>query len=174
MIDRFLKRTGVSNPDEAIQSALRAALQRNKVYRTSASWVDRRAFRQDWASLIKKAAEAYSQPVADGDHCATIAGISEALSGRSGRHLSGHTLRFGTAQKAFNLYLKFLWRLRRIGPPPHCPIDRTVLRAVRQPGSWTKCDSQEEYMTWITAARRVAGDRTLADWEFALFNKRDA
>jgi hypothetical protein len=172
-VDRFLRKVGVSNVDEAMRNSLSAALQRNKVYETSASWTDRRAFRQTWAGLIRTAAEAYTQPVADGDHCTTIERISQDLSVRFGRHLIGGKLTFGTSQKALNLYLKFLWRLGHIGPPPHCPVDRTVLDEVRLTGSWMGCDSRDQYMTWITAARRLAGNRTLADWEYALWNARD-
>lgn len=171
MADRFLIETGVSSSDEAMRNSLSAALQRNKVYETGSS-ADRSALRRDWATLMKKAAEAYTQRVADRDHCATIARIAQSLSTRFRPQIIDGRWRFGTSQKAFNLYLKFLWRLGRIGPPPHCPVDRTVLNAVGLQGAWTKCDSQDEYMTWINAARRAAGNRTLADWEYALWNER--
>lgn len=169
--DRFLEETGVSNRDEAMRNSLRAAVQHNPVYSTR-SLSDHKTVRREWASLIRKAAEAYGHPVSDADHCATIKGISDDLSRSVGQHLRGGKLTFGTSQKALNLYLKFVWRLGDIGPPPHCPVDGTVLRKLRLPGAWTKCDSQEEYMAWITAARRAANSRTLAEWEYALWSRQ--
>jgi hypothetical protein len=172
MTDPFLTSVGVSNADAAMRNSLRAALQRNKTYKTGAPSADRLALRQEWARLIKRVAKAYSQPVADRHHCEAIASICQELSAGFGRHLDGGRLRFGTSQKALNLYLKFLWRLGSIPSPPHCPVDRTVLQEVRLPGSWTTCDSEAEYMTWIEAVRRLAEKRTLADWESDLFMRR--
>jgi hypothetical protein len=174
MTDRFLRKTGVLNPDQAMRNSLSAALQHNRVYQATASLGDRKVFRLAWAALIKEAVQAYSKPVTDGDHCAAIGRISDQLSTRFGPLLLGSSLRFGTSQKALNLYLKFLWRLRGGGPPPHCPVDRKVLREVGLRGCWTKSDSRAEYMTWITAARTVAGNLSLADWEYALWNQEDA
>lgn len=102
MTDRFLEITGVSNADEAMRNSLRAAVQHNKVYDTP-SVADRRAVRQEWAGLVKKAAEAYLRAVSDAEHCATIRGISQDLSRSFGRRLKGGKPTFGTSQKAFNL-----------------------------------------------------------------------
>src|SRR3989442_14766671 len=108
MTDPFLRRVRVSNADEAMRNSLLAALRRNKPYKAGAPSTDRRALRHTWAALITTVAEAYSQPVADGEHCAAIARICKELSTRFGSHLIGGRLRFGTSQKALNLYLKFL------------------------------------------------------------------
>lgn len=77
-------------------------------------------------------------------------------------------LRHGIAQKAFNLYLKYLWRLGIIVvPPPHCPIDRVVLTAAGIDGSWTKSDDEGQYMEWIEVLKRKAEAESLclAGWE---------
>jgi hypothetical protein len=39
-------------------------------------------------------------------------------------------MRIGLAQKALNLYLKYLWCLGEIHEPPHCPLDSIVLGQV--------------------------------------------
>ena len=46
----------------------------------------------------------------------------------------------GIAQKAVNLYLKYMWCFGWIPEPPHCRIDRTVLEAVDDQDDWTKMD----------------------------------
>ena len=77
-------------------------------------------------------------------------------------------MRFGTSQKAFNLYLKYLWRLGKIVEPPHCPIDEIILRAGGLCGSWTASTSRQEYMDWIRWLRMRAKRQrlTLSGWEY--------
>jgi hypothetical protein len=41
---------------------------------------------------------------------------------------SKNLFRVGTAQKALNLYLKYLWCLGEIKTPPHCPFDRGIIQ----------------------------------------------
>lgn len=171
MNDLFLMKVGVSNPQEAMSNSLRAALQRNKTYADATSTTEREALRHAWEALIIKAANKYSRPQTDAAHCCTIAEIADSLSQRFTRILVGGRLRFGTSQKAFNLYLKFLWRLGRLPKPPHCPVDGEVLRAAGLYGSWTKCDSEKEYMRWIDDIRKLTTQTTLADWEYQLWNQ---
>jgi hypothetical protein len=80
-------------------------------------------------------------------------------------------LRFGTSQKAFNLYLKFLWRLGYIPAPPHCPVDGVILRSAGISGSWTQSNSSAEYLRWINALRQHAGPKSLAEWEYGEWNQ---
>jgi hypothetical protein len=168
--DAFLQKVRVADPNKAMINSLRAALQRNKVYSTSSNQQDRSRFRLAWSKLIAKSSAKYSQPVEDGPHCETIAQISQELSDEFAQILEGGKLRFGTSQKAFNLYLKFLWRLGQIQMPPHCPVDGIVLRKASITGSWTQSDSMEEYMRWIGMLRKLARPLTLAEWEYALWN----
>jgi hypothetical protein len=168
--DAFLQKVRVAEPNKAMSNSLRAALQRNKVYSTSSNQQDRSSFRLAWSELIAKSSAKYSCPVDDDAHCKTIEQISQELSDKFERILEGRKLRFGTSQKAFNLYLKFLWRLGQIQMPPHCPVDGIVLRKAGITGSWTQSDSVEEYMRWIGKLRKLARSQTLAEWEYALWN----
>ncbi len=174
-IDPFLKMVKVQNEKDAMRNSLKAALQRNKTYVKDISQTDRQRFRSSWASLITESAKIYSTPLADDkQHCETIAKISEKLSQDYAHILVGGYLRFGTSQKAFNLYLKFLWRLdiENFPAPPHCPVDGVVLKAANLQGSWTKCNSVEQYMKWIAAIRKqLTIHSTLAEYEYDLWNK---
>lgn len=77
------------------------------------------------------------------------------------------------AQKSLNLYLKYLWCLSEVPMPPHCTVDGIVLRAAGVHGSWTKCDSIEEYKRWIGElkkhAKKHAGTDKLAEWEILVW-----
>ena len=153
-------------------NALRAALQRNETYRNNPPDAQRAEFRLEWAKFIRKEAEHYVEPrspISDDQHCKAVQRISVGLSRKFGHILIDKRLRFGTSQKAFNLYLKFLWRLELAVTPPHCPIDRIVLQAAELDGNWTQCDSAKQYMKWVEGLRAKAGPQSLAEWEYEIW-----
>jgi len=123
---------------------------------------------------IRNECARYTQHVADSEHCGAIRNISDGLSKRFGPILKDHRLRYGTSQKAFNLYLKFLWRMRKIETPPHCPIDSIVLNAGGIIGAWTQNDSEQEYMQWIYALKGKASPLCLSEWEYEIWLRRAA
>jgi hypothetical protein len=175
--DPFLEETGVKTEEDAIREALKSALQQrqNKVYTRDEVGNERREFRNMLAKLIREESKRYTQPlqpVSGEEHFQAIRRISDALSGRFRTILKDGRLRYGTSQKALNLYLKFLWRLGKAGTPPHCPIDGTVLEAAGVIGSWTRSDSEEEYVRWINEIRRKASPRTIAEWEYQAWQSR--
>jgi hypothetical protein len=167
--DPFLDVTNVSSEKSAMSNAIQAALQRNKTYSNGSDYGQRVAFRAEWAQSIRDESKHYTQPISDVQHCEAIQRISDRLRGGFGPHLSGGHLRYGTSQKALNLYLKFLWRLGKATIPPHCPVDRVVLAAGGIEGAWTKCDSDTLYMGWIDRLRIKAKLLTLAEWEYDLW-----
>jgi hypothetical protein len=173
MTDHFLVVTRVNNEWSAMSNAIQSALQHNKTYRTGSDDGLRDAFRAEWAELIREESQRYTEPVSDVQHCEAIQRISDRLRARFGQLLSDGHLRYGTSQKALNLYLKFLWRLGKVAPPPHCPVDRIILSAGGIDGVWTKCDSVEQYMAWINVLKTKARPRSLAEWEYELWT-RDA
>jgi hypothetical protein len=152
----FLKVDGVGNKEQAVTWSINAALQRNKVYKNDEYYEQREQFRAEWAGLLSDEAQAYKSleaSVSDEQHCAAIARIADTLSNKFSQLLDRGRLRFGTSQKAFNLYLKYLWALGEAQTPPHCPIDSVVLEKAGIDGCWTKSDSCEEYMDWINQIR---------------------
>jgi hypothetical protein len=143
MSDDFLKVTHVNTEQSAMDSAIQAALQRNKTYSDGSDYDERVKFRAEWAMFIREESKRYTQPMSDDQHCEAIQRISDRLREGFGHLLFGGHLRFGTSQKALNLYLKFLWRLGMVTLPPHCPVDKNVLEAAGIYGAWTKCDSEK-------------------------------
>ncbi len=170
MADVFLEQTGVHSEERAMVESLKSALGRNRTYRDAADDRTRIAFRTAWARLIRIESPAYSLPVTDEQHCATIQRIADKLSGDFGRCLINGRLRYGTSQKALNLYLKYLWRLGSTKmTPPHCPIDSQALAAGGVDGAWTKCDSEKQYTEWIGRLRLKAKPLCLAEWEYGIW-----
>ena len=174
MSDPFLEVTGVRTDEDAMREALKSALQQrqNKVYARDEVSNERTEFRAELARLIREEAQYYIRPnqsISDIQHCESIRRISDTLSQRFGNILMGGRMRYGTSQKALNLYLKFLWRLGKATTPPHCPVDSNVLEAAGVSGSWTKSDSEKEYMGWIKGIREKAATRSLAEWEYVVW-----
>ena len=167
MKDLFLTVDEISNEEDALKWAINAAVRvrRNKVYKNDEDYEKREKFRDRWKELLLREAEGYRKPaqaITDEQHCAAISRIADELSREFRELLDGERLRFGISQKAFNIFLKYLWKLGKAGTPPHCPIDYVVLSAVGIDASWTQCDSDEQYMCWIYEIRKRL---TLAEWE---------
>lgn len=175
--DPFLTFEGVHSEEVAMKESLKGALQQrqNTVYAAGTSDSLRAQFRTFLSELIRLLATRYTSPlpVNDEEHCEAIRQISNIASLKFGKHLKGGRLRYGTSQKAFNLYLKYLWRLgKTLLPPPHCPVDGIVLQEAKIRGSWTRSDSEIEYRSWISQIRETARPRTLADWENDVWLRR--
>src|SRR5438094_8884798 len=115
--DVFLGLDGVKTEGDALAKSFQGALQRNPTYREGVAEAKRKEFRAEWAKLIREESCCYfqpAQPVSDIQHCETIRRVSENLSRRFEKILEEGRLRFGTSQKALNLYLKYLWRLGKV------------------------------------------------------------
>jgi hypothetical protein len=172
-MSEFLERERIRTEADAVVWSVNAAVQRNRVYR---SYLGRAAFRAQWMGIIREESQKYrfaAEPVLDADHCQTIGAIAGRLSEAFAPLLRDGRLRFGTSQKAFNLYLKYLWQLGGLPrnlKPPHCPIDRIVLNELSIDESWTKSDDQQQYMRWINAIR--SRSQSIPDWENEVFLRR--
>jgi hypothetical protein len=169
----FLKRERIATEADAVIWSVNAAVQRNRVYE---SYAGRGAFRTEWMRIIREESQRYryaSQTILDAVHCETIGMIANHLSDAFAPLLKNRRLRYGTSQKAFNLYLKYLWHLGELprnSKPPHCPIDRIVLSELDIYEAWTKSDSQQQYMGWITAIS--SRSESIPDWENEVFLRR--
>lgn len=122
--------------------------------------------------------------VDDRDHVKNIGELSLRMSTDYRAILRGGSFRIGPAQKALNLYLKYQWARRLIGPPPHCPIDSIVLDEMRRSPSrcncpicrsitWTTMDDVGHYEHIIAVAKRVAqaSGWSLPEWELRVWQE---
>lgn len=158
--------------DECFSLTLMATVQRGHVYREGAEERLREDFRRGLRTGLEALATSYGTKVPDADHLRNIASLAENLSKAHAKALKGGRFRIGSARKALNLYLKYLWCLGEIPTPPHCPFDDEVisrLREYRGP-KWTKLETVPQYEQLLKAARQVAGDTMLAEWELDLYN----
>lgn len=112
------------------------------------------------------------EEVAEPDHVRNIAALAKRVTDDCKDFLHDKKLGFGRAEKALNLYLKYLWCVDRAKMPPHCPFDSVVIRTLPRPLSaiaWTKLDDEATYMDLVKATRGMAGAESLTEWEIRIY-----
>lgn len=124
-------------------------------------------------ALSELALQYYDSDVDDEQHIKNIRSLKTRVESKCGNLLNGGKFCFGIAQKALNIYLKYLWCSDARVRPPHCPFDNIVLKGLALPngceGSWTQCDSETDYRKWVSAARVKAQGQPLREWELKTY-----
>ena len=167
--EKFIVQTILSNTQSS-------SFQRGCVYVKKISKRDKRKLVIAFHEKLRSLEKIYRKEVFEKDHIENIEKFKDGLSKEFPAVLRGKKMRFGPAQKAVNLYLKFLWCRGYIEMPPHCPIDGIVLTKVGSNIKWTELDDVEEYKKIIELirARAKAGKQSIAEWELDLWqSKRD-
>jgi hypothetical protein len=152
--------------------AVRAAHQRNQTFAKDVGYNDaaRKILRDDLYRGLRNLEDAYrAGGVSDDRHIDKIVQLADGVTKDPTEALHGSRYRIGTAQKAVNLYLKYLWCADLIAEPPHCPFDNQIIGRLpnvpREWRNWTTVDDPEAYERWVQEARTLARDRSLARWE---------
>jgi hypothetical protein len=110
-------------------------------------------------------------------HVGNIIELAGRVSQEVGKYLVGDNgLTVGRAQKALNLYLKYLWCTGRKLEPPHCPFDGNVIKKLNKlkklPSGfepWTAMADKDKYCELVKEAKdRV--EESLAVWELREWN----
>jgi hypothetical protein len=154
---------------------LAATTQRSRLYANSPSDQVRKIFHRSFRKKLESLSEAYAQTVREETHIRSIETLASSMSDQHAEILNGGHMRIGHAQKALNLYLKYLWCFGQIPEPPHCPIDSVILKRIPSFGAvrWTRIDSVADYMKVIGAARNEASQKnmSLSQWELHVYNE---
>jgi len=164
--EQFLK-------DELFSLTLMATVQRAHVYSAQCGEKQRKKFQARLRSELEKTSEAYADHVTEEAHIRSIVDLSNRLTSAHANALNNKRFRIGTAQKTLNLYLKYLWCLGKIPPPPHCPFDFQIIKKLRHHytgPSWTILDCEQDYRELVEAAKVEAGGSSLAVWELQTYN----
>ena len=155
----------------------------NRTYRENVGPDERLAFRKSLRECLNSTLEEYRTEQVDEDrHVANIEGLASELSERYEEILVDGKFRFGAAQKALNLYLKYGWARGMILEPPHCPIDSIVIANIEKcpkrarcricrNTTWTKIRTKYEYLHFVEKARNAANasKQSMARWELEVW-----
>lgn len=178
---KFIEETRVAN---AISDATKIRRGRRIFEKTSTNEQEakqklkREEFALELGSMLRRYAKGYTVEVKDEPHVANIRDLRKYLNDNYEDILYGRELTFGVAQKALNVYLKYLWCVDGTTIPPHCPFDNIVLKEIRprkirkQPYTfedrWTYAN-ENQYCEWVALARDKAGQKSLSAWELEVW-----
>lgn len=164
--NRFLR-------NEFLTLSLFGALQRSNTYQKNTPDKTRNDLRKALRKKLNELATRYEVLVTEEEHISNIDELARELSSGFSHCLKGGRFRIGIAQKALNLYLKYLWCIDVIPVPPHCPFDSIVIQHL--PGcddiSWTNLDEVEAYKRLVAVAKQQAGGKSLSEWELEMWNE---
>ena len=162
----------------SIEDAFQVRRENARVYAHGVAEQDnrRKDLKSELAALLRRIGTQYVNTVIPNKHNQNIKKIADDLRTQFGNQnlLHNNRFRIGIAQKALNLYLKYLWCLGRIATPPHCPFDNGIIAKLpltddqKQRLKWTTLDSLADYQQLVNAAMQKieqTGHRSLSDWE---------
>ena len=158
--------------NEFLTWSIFGALGRLKTYSDIATDKEKNSFRDSLKKRLAEVAREYTSPVTETKHLSNISNLADEMTSNFSGCLRNKRFRIGIAQKALNLYLKYLWCFSIIPLPPHCPFDSKVLGHLPECADldWTSIDIISDYMRLVTAARRQANGRPLSEWELEIWN----
>lgn len=177
-LERFNPRR---DPERALSRALGAALQHNDLYRSAVTDAQRREIRNHWKRLLRNLSDKYRGPVDLEAFLDDILFLKNSMNAAYGQFFRAEGdpsarlhggFRISHAQKSLSVYLKHLWCLEMIVQPPACPVDRTILEAVRiSPPNWTNINTMEEHRNHLATIQAHADEKhlSLAVWELLEF-----
>ena len=157
----------------ALSNTQSSSFQRANVYAPKVPAEQQDAFIKEFKSRLIFLEKVYEQPVSPDQHLKNIEEFANSLSNSFPDVLRDKKMKIGIAQKAVNLYLKFIWCYGWIPEPPHCPIDRIVLEEAGDDGSWTKIVSIEEYSEKIKKIESKKGNKSFSEWECELWERKN-
>lgn len=160
---------------EFFQLTLGATVRRARAYADGLGEADRAPLRASLRARLDQLWPTYAVPVPEAQHLTNIRQLADGLSAEHPLLLREGRFRIGPAQKALNLYIKYLWcaGLLRVAPP-HCPFDFFVINRLGLHIRWTELDSMADYEQLVAAARAAAAAHGagLAQWELKLYNQQ--
>jgi hypothetical protein len=163
---------------EIFALTLAATAQRSGLYRSGLTDRKRQPFKRSLRKALEHIARRYKTAVSEPVHIRNIEWLATSLSAKHANLLASGRMKCGHAQKALNLYLKYLWSIGRVVEPPHFPIDSIILKDVPKHSTcrWTKIKSIQEYCKVVEAARIQATRQrlSLARWELKIYIRRVA
>lgn len=179
-LTRYNKSLSVS---EAAQSAIKAAVQHNSLYNKTAPLYQREMVRSEWRDFLFSLEVRYHQPKNGKNLEDDILRLQKRMNERHQcifrktphpKFKTDPGFRISHAQKSISVFLKHLWCLGLIPEPPHCPVDRLILKEVglKYPDTkWGYVNNIGTHRNHIKLLSNVAYccSLSLAEWELKEF-----
>ncbi len=157
--------------DMILANCISATVSRGRrLYSAEAGDAMKARFRNKLNEKLKDLGKSYKNGLVSGEqHVANINKLSAQLSTSFESVFDDAGFPIGRAQKALNLYLKYLWCRKEIKEPPHCPFDRRVIERLPPEAriNWTEITRIDQYNRLVAAAKELAAPLSLARWELS-------
>ena len=178
--DDFLNRYNPNRSEiEAIRQSIGAAVKRNPTYSPHLNNREKYPFKQYWINELVRVSDLFKTNRNSVFYLNQVTLLKENLHLQSGDILDPQKdnydsgFRIAHAQKSLSVFLKHLWCMNEIPPPPCCAIDRIIANKanVVLEVSWTKMN----YIAQVEAALRAfellakENGKSLCEWELELF-----
>lgn len=159
--------------NEFLTMSVLGALGRSNTYSRFASEKEKAAFRIALREKLRDIGDRYISRMSEEEHLSNIKKIADDLTSDFSHCLENGRFRIGIAQKALNLYLKYLWCVGLIPMPPHCPFDSIIISHLPECKalSWTVLDSIDDYKKLVNSALKKTGGKSIAEWELEIWLK---
>lgn len=154
--------------------SIQAAFARGYIYKNGKdiSVANKGKLKETIKKLLNRFSKEYEKEVSSDIHITNILQFADEIT-KKHRDILNSEFRIGTAQKVFNLYLKYLWCVG-LAKPPHCPFDSAIYEVLRKSDRvsmkgilpWTKLNEKAQYVKLIEnvdKARR--NEESIAEWE---------
>ena len=155
--------------------AINGAFQHVAIYAAGVLEADRAELREHLRDHLDKISVDYVQAVHESSHVKNIARVVNSLTRRHAGILKDHRFRWGPAQKALNLYLKYLWcdgAHTDASTLPH-RLNCAQGSAGKAPVAWSQIRDESEYTHLIKQIKLAADNEPLAEWELRVWSQSD-
>lgn len=170
---QFMDKQSAFLYSEFFTLTLMGTVQHNKIYKDDVAERERKAFQIALQQKLIDISKQYKKPVPGPIHELNITQLADQLTASQKAILFKDRFRIGTAQKALNLFLKYLWCAGEVVEPPHCPFDFLIIQKLPSELhdiKWTQVDDIGIYRKLVEAAKACAAPLSLAEWELSAWN----
>jgi hypothetical protein len=162
--------------EEILTMSLMAAFAHVRVYKSGSTNAERRNLQKTLKRELTRLSDEYRSVIGEPQHLENIQNLATKIADDPSAIREDGKFWIGPAQKALNLYLKYLWCFDQIVEPPHCPLDAKILamapkRSKVRKVRWTRLEKASDYMECINALRKIAEPKSLTQWECEEFEK---
>jgi len=171
------------NPNRSVEKALEqangAAVKRARLYTKGLSHTERQPVRERLRRYLSSLQSTYKSGVSVKDHYARIEHLRSHMNQLATDTYFAHDdfsespgFRIAHAQKSISVFLKHLWCMDRIQPPPECPVDSVILKKVGIYGvPWSAVDTISAHQQLVASIVQKSYATNLAEWELITFGQ---
>lgn len=163
----------------ALAQSIKASVQHNPTYTNDIDYSNKIKFRNYWKLRLQQIGLTFLENRDLKFYLETVVDFSMEMNSvfseilMPNKELYDNGFRIAHSQKSISVYLKHLWCMDIIPPPPCCPIDRIISEraGILLATSWTKMNNISDIEFTLNKFQGLADqqNKMLCQWELELF-----